>query len=432
MRIAQNKRPRGQGAAAFFVRVRISSPLPGFLWYDSPMHTLLLSLCMLCLALLVLEKARAVADRKTIGHVIHVNGTRGKTATTRLIDAALREAGFRVFTKTTGTVPQIIGADGTVREIRRRGNANIKEQLHILRLAAKEHADILCVECMALAPEYQFVSQHRMLQADIGVITNVRRDHTEVMGETIPEIAAALSNTVPENGVLFSGEGDEGADRVLASGAQRLKSRYVRVHPASSQTDAEEAPSQNRGGYTDEVLAGIDWPDNVRMALAVASSLGVDEETALRGMRTRYRKDPYALAAYRLPAGGVAVNALSANDVSSIRMAYETVMHHVRPEGKRILLLHTRADRAVRTIQMAQLADTLLPDEIWLTGQGAFLLSRSLKKHTACPVRVFRAADAVPFSAVCAGDLVFAAGNIKGEGEYLAKRMEQEGEILVL
>lgn len=45
------------------------------------------------------------------------------------------------------------------------------------------------IECMALQPEYQRCAQHRILQADVGVITNVRHDHADVMGDSLPEIA---------------------------------------------------------------------------------------------------------------------------------------------------------------------------------------------------------------------------------------------------
>jgi len=69
--------------------------------------------------------------RHAFRHVIHVNGIRGKTATCRLIDAQLRRAGFKVFTKTTGTAPLYIDTAGVEHSIFRRGPANIIEQAAI-------------------------------------------------------------------------------------------------------------------------------------------------------------------------------------------------------------------------------------------------------------------------------------------------------------
>ena len=45
---------------------------------------------------------------------IHVNGTRGKSSVTRLISAGLREAGFAVLGKTTGSDPRILDLAGIV------------------------------------------------------------------------------------------------------------------------------------------------------------------------------------------------------------------------------------------------------------------------------------------------------------------------------
>ena len=75
-----------------------------------------------------------------------------------------------------------IDVSGNEEPLRRRGKANIKEQVGILRRAAAQNAEVLVIECMALQPEYQRCAQHRILQADVGVITNVRHDHADVMG----------------------------------------------------------------------------------------------------------------------------------------------------------------------------------------------------------------------------------------------------------
>lgn len=76
----------------------------------------------------------------------------------------LRAGGLRVFTKTTGFLPAVIGVDGVEMPLFRRGRPGIKEQLHILRLAAGQNADVLVVECMAVLPEYQKTSEEAMLR----------------------------------------------------------------------------------------------------------------------------------------------------------------------------------------------------------------------------------------------------------------------------
>ena len=104
---------------------------------------LIVGLAAIYMAGLSFERIQAIKDRKKLKHVIYVNGTRGKSTVTRLIAAGLRHQGMRVVCKTTGTVPVVFHADGKEELIRRNGPANIREQLSILHLAAKEKADVL-------------------------------------------------------------------------------------------------------------------------------------------------------------------------------------------------------------------------------------------------------------------------------------------------
>ena len=159
---------------------------------------MILILSVLFFAYLTAEAVRARQNRKKLQHVIYVNGTRGKSTVSRLIAAGLAAGGYRVMCKTTGTLPLCLHPDGREEEIRRRGPANIREQLKYLHAAAEEKADILVIECMALQPEYQRVSARNMLRNDIGVITNARLDHMDVMGETRGEILDCLMEMLPE------------------------------------------------------------------------------------------------------------------------------------------------------------------------------------------------------------------------------------------
>lgn len=93
------------------------------------MTALLGALFSLYLLYLLWEAHAVRIARKKLAHVVHVNGTRGKSTVSRLIEAGLRAGGLRVFCKTTGTDPMTIDVNGREELICRRGKANIKEQI---------------------------------------------------------------------------------------------------------------------------------------------------------------------------------------------------------------------------------------------------------------------------------------------------------------
>ena len=84
--------------------------------------------------------------------MVYVNGIRGKSTVTRMIDGGLRAGGWKVFCKTTGTVPMVIGVDGTARPLVRRGRANISEQVRVLHRAVREGAQILSLIHICFPP----------------------------------------------------------------------------------------------------------------------------------------------------------------------------------------------------------------------------------------------------------------------------------------
>lgn len=199
---------------------------------------------------------------------IHVNGTRGKSSVTRLIAGGLRAGGRRVVAKTTGTAAQLILPDGSEQPLQRRGPANIRENIGLMNKAVELGADTIVFECMALQPELQNFCERRLIKSHIGVITNVRADHEDVMGKGLTNIAAALANTIPQNGTLVT---TPAAAELLATHLHGTKMVVA---------DDREVPAEFLQGFPYPVV-----PENVALALQVCALAGVDAATAVAGMR---------------------------------------------------------------------------------------------------------------------------------------------------
>ncbi len=367
---------------------------------------LILILSSLLLVRLIWEAIRARRDRKALAHVVYVNGTRGKSTVTRMIAAGLTAGGHRVLTKTTGTVPIAIYPDGRQEVIERKAPANIREQLTYLHKAAKEQADVLVIECMAVQPEYQRVSGRNMLQADVGVITNARLDHMDVMGDTQEEILDCLMEMLPEHGRIFTAERDF---------PDQLNARAKKLH--SALTISDPASIADIPGAMD-----LDFPENVALALDVCAGLGVDRLTAWEGVK-QFIRDPFALSVFD-GENLTFVNALSANDVSSTKMIYERTRG--AGEEKLVILINNRADRPARALDMVRLCRELEPREVWLLGDEKRALGRQCRRAApGAAVRGFQTAAEIPFESH-RPRLILAVGNIKDQGMALVERAKIE------
>ncbi|MFN3201289.1 MAG: poly-gamma-glutamate synthase PgsB [Bradymonadia bacterium] len=322
----------------------------------------------------VLEQRRHLKALGQIPIRIHVNGTRGKSSVTRLIAAGLRAGGIRTVAKTTGTLPRLIGPDGTERPIERPGRANVIEQIHIVARAAEAGAEALVVECMALQPYLQWLSESRFIKATHGVITNARPDHLDVMGPSEIDVARALAGMVPTTAgaTLYTAERDH--IDVIAHACTDRGARLVDIDASALPQLAPEITTPLEG------FPYLAHGDNVALALKICVDLGVDPQVALEGM-WGVTPDPGATTVHTLEVDGrpvVFYNGFAANDPESTEALWRMALERHPDLDASVALINCRADRHDRSRQLGEaIGRWPLADEVALMGSGTDLFARA-------------------------------------------------------
>jgi len=348
---------------------------------------------------------------------VHVNGARGKSSVVRLISAGLREGGKRVYAKVTGTSPRIIDENGNDINIHRFKSASIGEQIKIMKFFSKKSLDVAVFECMAVNPQYQWVSEHEMIKSNIGVITNVRPDHLDEMGLTEDQIASSLSNTIPYNGKFISN--DRRYDGFYSEISTQRNSSFLPVH-----RDESIAKEMDRFTY-------LEHEENVLTALKVCKELGVEKSVAIEGM-VKAKPDPGSLSAInleRLNKNILFVNAMAANDPSSTFKIWEMVdvkYAHL----KKCIFFNTRSDRIYRTNQILELVkEKMMPSMLIVRGNKKILSpiidKLNLTENSILVPDSIDSFEVIDMFFQNNDSLVFAIGNMVGWGENLMLEIEK-------
>jgi poly-gamma-glutamate synthase PgsB/CapB len=281
-----------------------------------------------------------------VPHRIHVNGIRGKSTVTRLIAGMLREADLVTVGKSTGTFAAVIAPDGKDHPINRSGSPTILEQIQVVRDWVTPFVDAVVMECMAINPRYQRVSEERIIRSTIGVITNVREDHQDVMGETLPEIARSLMSSCPKNGVLVTAEQNPEILDIMFHEARKRGTSLIVADPTKVRTEEVEA------------FDYISFEENIATALAVAELLNIPRHIAMIGM-VKAPADPGVLRIERYEVGGKKLtwaNLFAVNDRESMVAAAGKLKPYISEKTTTVGILNNRVDRQRRAVQFADIA----------------------------------------------------------------------------
>jgi gamma-polyglutamate synthase len=347
---------------------------------------------------------------------IHVNGSRGKSSVVRLIAAGLRAGGFKTLAKVTGTSPRVIDIDGYDRIIHRLRSPSIGEQLRLLRNFSKQSPDYIVVECMAVMPEYQWVSEHKMLKSDIGVITNIRLDHVDEMGYTMEEITKSLSNTVPENGLMITTKSP--TSYIIKEKSEGNNSEYFEVSGDQIQQDMMEG------------FPYLEHNENVALALEVCKKAGIDEKIALEGM-VNATPDPGALQMMTIPGKSVNnkfVNAFAANDPQSTFQIFK-LLESRSDQNHIAIFLNARSDRRYRTTQMYELVLNRIKPHLFIVRGDDLPKAESFNHSNNCEIITFSESstpdELISYISSLSNEYIMGIGNMVGWGEEFILKLKQ-------
>jgi len=298
---------------------------------------------------------------------IHVNGARGKSSVVRLIAAGLRESGLKTFAKTTGTTPRIINENGEDVELHRLRSASIGEQIKLIRYFGKQKPDAVVMECMAVNPQYQWISEHRIIRSTLSVITNIRKDHIDEMGVTNEDIAYSLSNTISYNSKVIT------AEKIMVKPLENIAKTRQSSIEISNEKDIDSLYLEN--------FPYIEHPENISLALKVCQEYGVPKTVALKGM-SKTKPDPGALFIWDLKKTNQFVSAFAANDPDSTFKTWNLIKKRLKNK-KICFFLNARNDRRYRTVQLINMVlHKINPDLFIIRADGVDNLINQYNSNT--------------------------------------------------
>lgn len=332
---------------------------------------LLYVLCLIVYGGLAIRQARRFRQaRDRIGWRVHVNGIRGKSTVTRYVAAIFRTAGYRTFGKTTGSAARILQPDGQDFDFGRRGFPDVNEQVRILWKFSMQRAEAAVMECMAVNPLYGEWLEHKVMSSHLGILTNVRLDHMEYLGDTLPQIARSLARATPKAGLLITAEDNPELQQILRAKAAERGSTLLIADPASVNTESLE-------GFNHFAIK-----TNVAIGYLVADQLGLDRQQALQAMQ-RAQPDPGAFRLQQVQRDGNRItwaNLFAVNDRESFVDLCERlfVLH---PKHQRVVILNNRRDRQTRVELFAELAVQLAFDLVVSFGDFEAEVNQVLARH---------------------------------------------------
>lgn len=231
----------------------------------------------------------AVGDPQNDLAFIHIAGTNGKGSTAAFLREILKEAGIRAGMFTSPHLidfTERIQVDG--RQIPEEDAARLGEML--LNLDLEVHPTMFDY-CLAMALLYFREQGCRLVILETGlggrldstnvisaplvsVITKIGYDHTEVLGDTLDQIAAEKAGILKPNTFMVSESQQQPAEKVLKDCCSKLGISYQFVEAEKIKAVDHGFSYEGKGSYRMRML-GIHQRENAMAAVFAAEALRI-------------------------------------------------------------------------------------------------------------------------------------------------------------
>lgn len=350
--------------------------------------------------------------------VIHVGGTNGKTSTARMIEAGLLAHDLRVGRYSSphmGSVTERIAVDGKPvadetfvriwdeirphiglvdQQLAERDEKPLTlfELLTVLAIAifADEPVDVMVLE-VGLGGSWDATN---VADAAVQVIGPISLDHTELLGETIDEIAEEKAGTIKPGGFLISAAQERDAADVLLEAAQaaavpfRFEGVEFGVESRFPAVGGQQVTIQGLAGrYPDLLLPllGAHQAENFALAVAALEAFigGGESELNIENLRTAcehitspgrletLRASPAIIADAAHNPAGIEASALAVKESfefttmvlvvgvleeKDARRMLQVLFDHYGDLAGEICLTRSTSERAIPSAELAELA----------------------------------------------------------------------------
>lgn len=282
-------------------------------------------------------------------HRILIGGMRGKSGLVLTLYRLLSRRGIKVLGKVTGLRP-LIFYNGRVIKIDRGSNGKFFIDQENVGIFAKFPAEVYIVENQAISrPAIRHMS--RIIKPDIVVLTNIRLEHMEGLGERLEDIAEAFALGFKGAKYVIYAKSPTREDgeiiRVLEKHATKYGSKLKIVDLPKK---LRKLPAAERAFLAEEVLKimGFDLQDQ-------------EKEEIIKELESRLKPSSS-------PLGIDWFDASKVNDPEST----ELILNHL-DKRPLFLLAHFRGDRVDRTLAFIDLFSRLRLDsrirKVWVTGR---------------------------------------------------------------